>query len=606
AVEDCFGVCGGHAVEDCFGVCGGNAVEDCFGICGGNAVVDCAGDCGGNAMEDCAGVCNGLTVVDCAGDCGGNAMEDCAGVCNGLTVVDCAGDCGGDAVRDCAGICNGLTVFDCNDDCGGDAVEDCFGVCDGSAYIDECGVCGGSGEIYECGCHDIPEGECDCDGNVLDCNGVCGGDGESCESASEESQCSKIEKNSNWELCDESEDSCSGVFYDSVGCGEFCASIGMVCAEVWDNLDGVCAPNLNKPRLSCSGGTGHFSDYCVCVDAQECVPSCDGRSCGDDGCGGSCGTCDSGGSCVSGKCQSLYQDSSLLDELVGYGQGTTGGLGGSLCKVTNLKNSGSGSLRACAESSGKKWIQFAVSGNIYLKSDIQVKSNKTIDGRNRKIQIYNKGLNISNQSNIIVTNLIFKKGDSGHDNDAIRIRNGSQDVWVHHCSFSNYHDGLVDIKEGSTDITVSWSKFYDHDKVMLIGASVNDTMDKHIRVTLHHNWFKETKQRHPRLRYGKVHAFNNYYDSWGDYGLGCSYKGQCFSENNVYDAGSNKKAAVYKVGSDTKDAKVSSKGDEFRNGAVFNEKNSSSVFKPSQYYHYNAENAGNNLINKIKARAGWE
>ena len=37
-------------------------------------------------------------------------------------------------------------------------------------------VCNGPGAIYECGCADIPEGDCDCDGNVLDALGVCGGD----------------------------------------------------------------------------------------------------------------------------------------------------------------------------------------------------------------------------------------------------------------------------------------------------------------------------------------------------------------------------------------------------------------------------------------------
>ena len=32
---------------------------------------------------------------------------------------------------------------------------------------DACG-CAMAGEIYECGCADIPEGDCDCDGNQLD------------------------------------------------------------------------------------------------------------------------------------------------------------------------------------------------------------------------------------------------------------------------------------------------------------------------------------------------------------------------------------------------------------------------------------------------------
>jgi hypothetical protein len=40
---------------------------------------------------------------------------------------------------------------------------------------DECGVCNGEGAIYECGCTDIPEGDCDCNGGQLDAIGVCGG-----------------------------------------------------------------------------------------------------------------------------------------------------------------------------------------------------------------------------------------------------------------------------------------------------------------------------------------------------------------------------------------------------------------------------------------------
>ncbi len=40
---------------------------------------------------------------------------------------------------------------------------------------DACGVCAGPGAIYECGCTEIPEGDCDCDGNQLDALGVCGG-----------------------------------------------------------------------------------------------------------------------------------------------------------------------------------------------------------------------------------------------------------------------------------------------------------------------------------------------------------------------------------------------------------------------------------------------
>jgi len=50
------------------------------------------------------------------------------------------------------------------------------GACDCSGNVlDECGVCNGPGDIYECGCSDIVAGSCDCDDNILDCNNDCGG-----------------------------------------------------------------------------------------------------------------------------------------------------------------------------------------------------------------------------------------------------------------------------------------------------------------------------------------------------------------------------------------------------------------------------------------------
>ena len=60
-----------------------------------------------------------------------------------------------------------LTVVGCMDiaACNYDACADATGPCE---YLDQCGVCGGEG---------IPDGDCDCNGNVLDACGVCGGSG---------------------------------------------------------------------------------------------------------------------------------------------------------------------------------------------------------------------------------------------------------------------------------------------------------------------------------------------------------------------------------------------------------------------------------------------
>ena len=68
--------------------------------------------------------------------------------------------CGGRVWRRLHGRCGRRCV--CDD------VDECIGI------VDECGVCNGPGVIYDCGCTDIPEGDCDCAGNVLDVLGHSG------------------------------------------------------------------------------------------------------------------------------------------------------------------------------------------------------------------------------------------------------------------------------------------------------------------------------------------------------------------------------------------------------------------------------------------------
>ena len=200
--------CDGTAI-DAIGVCDGNctADEDADVIC--DDIDDCVG-----ALDAC-GVCNGPgEIYECgcsdnpAGncDCDGNQL-DAVGVCDGNCTADDDADGICDDVDDCVGaldacgVCNGpgdiyecgcadIPAGDCN--CEGNQL-DAVGVCDGNCTADEdadgicddvddcvgeldaCGVCNGTGEIYECGCSDIPAGNCDCDGNQIDATGVCGG-----------------------------------------------------------------------------------------------------------------------------------------------------------------------------------------------------------------------------------------------------------------------------------------------------------------------------------------------------------------------------------------------------------------------------------------------
>jgi pectate lyase len=118
--------------------------------------------------------------------------------------------------------------------------------------------------------------------------------------------------------------------------------------------------------------------------------------------------------------------------------------------------------------------------------------------------------------NIVIRNLTFTEAAE----DALTVEGGSHHVWIDHNDFVNAADGLVDIKRGSDYVTVSWNYFqdFDHGKVSLVGHDddVGDIDEGYLNVTYHHNWFAGTYSRHPRVRFGDVHVYNNYYDGTED------------------------------------------------------------------------------------------
>lgn len=65
-------------------------------------------------------------------------------------------------------------------------------------------------------------------------------------------------------------------------------------------------------------------------------------------------------------------------------------------------------------------------------------------------------------------------------------------------------------------------KFGYHDKTILIGANAAHCDDRNIRVTIHHCLFDGSRQRLPRVRFAKVHLYNNYTRYWAIYAVGAS------------------------------------------------------------------------------------
>jgi pectate lyase len=139
--------------------------------------------------------------------------------------------------------------------------------------------------------------------------------------------------------------------------------------------------------------------------------------------------------------------------------------------------------------------------------------------------------------------------------DSVSLRD-TDHVWIDHNTFRDrltadatlpiyfdvlfqVHDGLLDITNASDLVTVSWNRFVNHDKLMLIGSSDSATADRNkLRVTLHHNLFSSIGQRAPRVRFGQVHVYNNLYRIRNEenyqYSWGVGIESQTYAENNFF------------------------------------------------------------------------
>jgi pectate lyase len=295
----------------------------------------------------------------------------------------------------------------------------------------------------------------------------------------------------------------------------------------------------------------------------------------------------------------------------GFGSAAIGGLHGEVYHVTSLADDGPGSLREGCRRKQPLWIVFEVSGTIALSTYCRVSSFKTVDGRGQHIKITGKGLQLKDCEHVIICNLELD-GGRGHDVDGIQMKPNTKHVWVDRCSISDFDDGCIDITRRSSDITVSRCHFTRHDKTMLIGADPKHVEDRCIRVTIHHCFFDGTRQRHPRLRFGKVHLYNNYTRGWGLYAVCASVEAQILSQCCIYEAGNKRTAFEYyteKAADKEVEASgsIRSEGDLFLRGAEGHQRNPGSVFQAETFYSiWTLERPSEELMKKISSIAGWQ
>ena len=202
---------------------------------------------------------------------------------------------------------------------------------------------------------------------------------------------------------------------------------------------------------------------------------------------------------------------------------------------------------------------------------LRVPSRTTLVGAGNNARITGGMLLLEGVEDIIVRHLhladaydhfpAWDPRDNGHgewnsEYDNLSLRNARR-VWIDHCTLDDgdradqaepqrlgrrlqKHDGLLDITRQSDLVTVSWNHFRNHDKTSLVGGGDRNTADEgRLRVSFHHNHWDGVKERAPRVRYGRVHLFNNLYTVRDlprhGYSIGVGVGSRIVAQDNVWE-----------------------------------------------------------------------
>lgn len=217
-------------------------------------------------------------------------------------------------------------------------------------------------------------------------------------------------------------------------------------------------------------------------------------------------------------------------EAQGWGRFAVGGRNGSVYHVTNLNDSGAGSLRD-AVTTKNRIVVFDVAGVINLKSRLVFASNLYVAGQSAPgegITVYGNGVSFSGATNTIVRYMRFRMGVGGDSGkDCAGVANGTNMIFDH-CSFawgrdetfSINPDGKGDLHSITLQNCVVGQGLMSHSAGGLIQAD---------SITLYRNFYCDNSTRNNKVK-GRNQYVNNLVYNWKDgaYIMGGDSEGQSY------------------------------------------------------------------------------
>jgi autotransporter-associated beta strand protein len=213
----------------------------------------------------------------------------------------------------------------------------------------------------------------------------------------------------------------------------------------------------------------------------------------------------------------------------GFGKFATGGRTGSLYHVTNLNNSGAGSLRD-ALSQSNRIVVFDVAGVIRITERMVVQPNIYIAGQTAPgegITVYGNGWSFSNAHNTICRYMRIRMGNVGSSGaDAIGIADGKNLVFDH-CSISWGRDETFSINSSTSENITIQNCIISQG---LLSHSAGGLIQAPGGITLYRNVYVDNSTRNNKIK-GINQYVNNLVYNWGSgaYIMGGDSQGESFA-----------------------------------------------------------------------------